>query len=460
MPFNGSGTFNFPSLPGSWNPAISGQQATPDDWNTLAADLTANGLTNCITKDGQTVVSADIPFAGFRLKGVGNAVLSTDAVNAGQVIGSSFTAANDTGVADAYAIAPTVATAAYAIYQRFQFVALHANTTASTLAVSGLAAKAIKRPNGDALSANDILAGAVCDVIYDGTNFILMDGGTSAIAYSLLTARGDVIRRGATAPERVALGSVGQALVSNGTDAVWALPAIQNYLTGLTLSTAGGSGTFGIAAGQATDSTNVAAMALASAYTKTTSSWAVGTGNGSLDTGTIANSTWYHVWLIERPDTGVVDVLTSLSATAPTMPANYTLKRRIGSMLVDGSTHWTAFIQNGDTFYIAGIVDVSTGVAFSATLTTLSVPTGIVVKPIASGSAVGGGGEAIISTGPTTAMMAPLFGLAPTGAGSGPAVVLSATNTSAQVYVSVVSPGLGTCELTTWGWVDARGKDG
>ena len=47
-------------------------------------------------------------------------------------------------------------------------------------------------------------------------------------------------------------------------------------------------------------------LSLASAYTKTTSAWGVGTGNGSLDTGSIANSTWYHVYLIKRVDTGVV----------------------------------------------------------------------------------------------------------------------------------------------------------
>jgi len=38
---------------------------------------------------------------------------------------------------------------------------------------------------------------------------------------SLLTTRGDLIRRGASAPERVALGTSGYALMSNGTDALW-----------------------------------------------------------------------------------------------------------------------------------------------------------------------------------------------------------------------------------------------
>jgi len=42
------------------------------------------------------------------------------------------------------------------------------------------------------------------------------------IANSLLTTRGDLIRRGAAAPERVALGTAGQRFVSDATDAVWA----------------------------------------------------------------------------------------------------------------------------------------------------------------------------------------------------------------------------------------------
>ncbi len=310
---------------------------------------------------------------------------------------------------------------------------------------------------------------ALADLTSYGRSLIAAANATAArVLITVLTANGDLWTRAAGADAALPVGSNGQFLVSNGTapgyralvtsDIPVAVLA-NNWLTGLTLSTAGGSGTFGIAIGQAADSTNAALMALASAYTKTTSAWAVGSGNGSLDTGAIANSTWYHVWLIERPDTGVVDVLTSLSATAPTMPANYTLKRRIGSMFVDGSAHWTAFIQTGDTFYIAGITDVSTGTTFAATLTTLSVPTGVVVRPIASGSVNGGGGTASISAGPATAMMAPLMASGPNGFVAGPAVVLPATNTSAQIYVAVTTPS-GTCELVTYGWVDARGKDG
>ena len=45
-----------------------------------------------------------------------------------------------------------------------------------------------------------------------------------AILDSLLTTRGDLIRRGAASPERVALGADGTFLMSDGTDAVWGRP--------------------------------------------------------------------------------------------------------------------------------------------------------------------------------------------------------------------------------------------
>lgn len=50
---------------------------------------------------------------------------------------------------------------------------------------------------------------------------------------SLLTTRGDLIRRGASAPERVALGASGSFLMSNGTDAVWGqVPIARAYANG------------------------------------------------------------------------------------------------------------------------------------------------------------------------------------------------------------------------------------
>ncbi len=48
-----------------------------------------------------------------------------------------------------------------------------------------------------------------------------------------------------------------------------------------------------------------------------------------LDTGTIAIDSWYAIWTIAKTD-GTTGGLASLSATAPTMPAGYTYKARVG----------------------------------------------------------------------------------------------------------------------------------
>lgn len=108
---------------------------------------------------------------------------------------------------------------------------------------------------------------------------------------------------------------------------------------------------FSVAAGAVGDSTFVDMLYLAATTTKTTSAWAVGSGNGGLDTGAIAASTWYAVYLIKRVDTGVVDVIFSTSGTSPTLPSNYTLFRRIGWVRTNGSSQFIQWTQVGRRFY-------------------------------------------------------------------------------------------------------------
>lgn len=78
----------------------------------------------------------------------------------------------DTGAADAYVITASPAIGSYVAGQRFVFKAVAANvTTTPTLAVNGLAAKTITKNSAAVLAANDIKAGQVVVVIYDGTQF-------------------------------------------------------------------------------------------------------------------------------------------------------------------------------------------------------------------------------------------------------------------------------------------------
>lgn len=81
-------------------------------------------------------------------------------------------------------------------------------------------------------------------------------------------------------------------------------------------------------------------------------SGAVAGANG-LDTGVLVASTWYAVWAIWNGTTA--SGLLSLSATAPTMPAGYTHKRRIGWIRTDGTANKYpfSFDQRGNkAFYI------------------------------------------------------------------------------------------------------------
>lgn len=75
---------------------------------------------------------------------------------------------------DTYAITVTPAPTAYVTGQVFRFKADVANTGAATLNVNSLGAKSILRPNGSALADGDIAASQVLEVIYDGTQFLLL----------------------------------------------------------------------------------------------------------------------------------------------------------------------------------------------------------------------------------------------------------------------------------------------
>lgn len=84
-----------------------------------------------------------------------------------------------------------------------------------------------------------------------------------------------------------------------------------------------------IAAGGCMDVTGAYWITTAALTKQADVAWAVGNAAGMLDTGAVGNSE-YYIFAIARSDTGVTDYLSSLSPTAPTMPANYDYKRLIG----------------------------------------------------------------------------------------------------------------------------------
>jgi len=157
LSFNGSGLFLINS---TGQPVVADTLIEAATFNAFTADV-GTGLSTCITKDGQTTISANLPMAGFRHTGVGNASADTDYLAYGQ---AKTIIQNDTytwcgtagGTADALTLTPTPAITAYAAGQKFRFKSgASANTGATTVDISGEGAIAIQL-NGAALAAGDI----------------------------------------------------------------------------------------------------------------------------------------------------------------------------------------------------------------------------------------------------------------------------------------------------------------
>lgn len=309
---------------------------------------------------------------------------------------------------------------------------------------------------------------------------LLKRSGTSIIGIAA-SGTGDVVGPASAVDSEVALFSgtggktikraagTGYVTVVNGvyqtpTAADMAGRMPKGHIWGLVLSNNGADAVndIDISAGEARDSTNAVDMVLGSALTKRLdAAWVVGTNQGGLDTGTVANNT-YHVWLIERTDGTVADVLFSLSATAPTMPTNYTYKRRIGSIMRAGATI-IPFTQWGDQFLHTTVAFdiISTTLGTTASLFTLRVPTGIkVLAQIWSESIKAAAIPQIYISSPDStdqdaAGMYSIFSISSGLYGFGQLLVR--TNTSAQIRArsQLVSTSM---DIVTIGWFDDRGR--
>lgn len=279
---------------------------------------------------------------------------------------------------------------------------------------------------------------------------------------------------------RLAPGTPGQVLNITGAGIPgWGNVALTDQLTGLALSNNGVDPTndIDIAVGAcASDDAAIASrifMSLTSGLTKQLdAAWAVGTGAGMRDTGSIADGTW-HIFLIERVDTAVVDVLASTSATSPTMPTSYTRKRRIGSILRESGSI-VAFSQDGDEFLRSvPILDVNaTNPGTSAVTRTLSVPTGVKVRAQINVYTIAGTSADVFAyispldstDAQASATAAPLMSISAADSGdtnnnetAGSLTVR--TNTSAQVRSRLSASGASdVLRIATLGWIDRRGK--
>ena len=80
MPFNGSGTYTLPA----GNPVTTGTTISSTTTNSTNSDI-ATALTNCVTRDGQSPATANLPLGGFKVTGLAAGTSNGDSVRYEQV---------------------------------------------------------------------------------------------------------------------------------------------------------------------------------------------------------------------------------------------------------------------------------------------------------------------------------------------------------------------------------------
>lgn len=169
MAFNGSGVFN--RLYNWVNDAAVPIKIRADRMD-AEMDGMATGLSTCVTKDGQTTITANLPMSTYRHTGVGNAAARTDYAAFGQVQDGKTNWVDGGGTADAITAGYTVPLTTLVDGQLCFVRATAANaTTTPTFSPSGLTARTIVKRGGTALLVGDIVGdGHELILRYDLTN--------------------------------------------------------------------------------------------------------------------------------------------------------------------------------------------------------------------------------------------------------------------------------------------------
>ena len=182
MARNGAGTYTLPA----GNPVTTGTTISSSWANNTLNDI-ASGLTTSLAYDGQTAPVANLPMATYAHTGVGNATVRTMYAAAGQVQDGTFQYLTSVAGTNTITATAPISMTALAAGQVFRFVAAATNTGGVTININSIGAKAITKNGTTALGAGDILINAIVEVIYDGTQFQLLNPVINSIPTGVIT---------------------------------------------------------------------------------------------------------------------------------------------------------------------------------------------------------------------------------------------------------------------------------
>jgi len=219
-------------------------------------------------------------------------------------------------------------------------------------------------------------------------------------------------------------------------------------------------------AGVVADDTNVALMNMAAVNCNLAA-----TGINGLDTGTLAASTWYKMYIIGKANGATPGLIASLASNAaPTFPATYTLKRYIGSFRTDGSAHVLPFKQFQDHFlwFPPPSLDINadtTLVAANKLYALTNCPNNVSVRVVVrvSFTNTGAGSQAVVRS-PNELGAVPaapqLYNIQDPVANQASLEELTIrTNTAQQVAAWASAASNNTISLLTIGWYDDLGRN-
>ncbi len=355
MAFNGSGTFN--RIYNWVNDKANGFKIMASRMDN-EFDGIATGLSQCITKDGQTTISANIPMANYKFTGLGNGTTRTDSIALGQVQDGQFTYIGTTGgTADAYTLTPSPSITTYATTQQFTAKISATNTTTTPyLQISGIAnpttTAVIKKLN----ASKTEIAVETSDLLINGIYHFQRNSANDA--WIVLN------------PEKAYFNATNLTKATTTTQGV---SYLNNPIT-IANNTSDANNDIDFSAGNAPLDDGSGQVLLSSTLVKRLdASWVAGTNQGGLFSGTKANSTKYYEFAITNGT--INDGGFDISPTGANIPAGYKGSYR-GMVKTDSSGNILAFKQNRNKFLFASqITEYSGTVASTYTnLTSSNVP--------------------------------------------------------------------------------------
>ena len=359
------------------------------------------------------LVSAGITPDGSVLNQIAKGIANYS--SASNFFAENGTVNNYTLIANNNFLAPT----AYIAGMVIRFITTNANTTTTpTVNLNGLGAKNILKADCNPVIAGDV-SGYV-ELRYNGTNFLL-----SPLSSAL----------------NITATNKGLTYLNNPI-------TIANNATDTDNDIDFSAGNF-----QFSDKSNEAVLL---AMTKRLdASWTVGNNQGGLDTGSKANSTWYHCYAIYNPTSGVSDAIFSANATTPTLPSGYTKYKLIESILTNSSGNILAFYHVGN--YISWktkIKDITSSLSTSLTPHPISTPLGRSVMVKVRATLYTGGASSVNILSPYDNSLTPLSSendlVSQNYTTSIEKEVI--TDTSSQISIIASAAPVNSFTLFTYGW--------